>query len=177
MDITLRPLQPGDEAFLYKLYCSVREDELAAVDWDAAAKEAFLQMQFGAQQAHYQTQRAYADYKLIYHADQPVGQWFIDREEENIHLLDISLLAQYRNCGIGTALIGQLVAEADADAKTATLYVHTDSPALRLYQRFGFEIVQPAGLYYFMQRAKAYCWTASTEISAGSRVGQLKAKP
>jgi ribosomal protein S18 acetylase RimI-like enzyme len=158
MDITLRPLQSGDEAFLYRLYCSVREDELAAVNLDAAAKETFLQMQFRAQQAHYQTHRIYADYNLIFcYADQPVGQWFVDRgsEEDNLHLLDISLLSEYRNRKIGTYLIQQLVDEADAEGKTITLYVHTDSPAIRLYRRFGFEIVQPGavvGLYYFMRR-------------------------
>ena len=52
--ITLRPVRPDDEMLLYTLYASTREEELALVDWDAPAKEAFLRMQFTAQQNHYQ---------------------------------------------------------------------------------------------------------------------------
>lgn len=152
MQIELRPVQPEDEQFLYKLYYSVREHELAGLGWEEAAKHAFLQMQFNAQQTHYQTHRALADCALICYDGQPIGQLFVDREDDNIHLLDISLLPEYRNRGLGTRFVQDVVTEADAKGQTTTLYVHTENPAIRLYERFDFKIVNTTGLYYFMQR-------------------------
>ena len=47
--ITLRPIGPDDEAFLYRVYASTREEELAPLGWNEAQKTAFLRMQFTAQ--------------------------------------------------------------------------------------------------------------------------------
>jgi hypothetical protein len=49
----LRPAGPGDAEWLYRIYASTRDEELAVVPWDAAAKEAFLRMQFAAQDSCY----------------------------------------------------------------------------------------------------------------------------
>ncbi len=39
--VSFRAIRPDDEAFLYRLYTTVRED-VAATDWDEAQKTAFL---------------------------------------------------------------------------------------------------------------------------------------
>jgi hypothetical protein len=46
--IALRPIRPDDRPLLLALYASTREAELALVDWDAAQKAAFVEMQFDA---------------------------------------------------------------------------------------------------------------------------------
>ena len=43
--LTLRPETAADLEFLYHLYASTRADEMAALDWTPAAKEAFLRQQ------------------------------------------------------------------------------------------------------------------------------------
>ena len=47
----LRPAQEDDLPFLYRVYASTRQEELALVDWDEAQKEWFLRMQFDLQRA------------------------------------------------------------------------------------------------------------------------------
>ena len=42
MRVTLRPVQPDDDAFLCALYGSTRQDELAAWGWGPAERDAFL---------------------------------------------------------------------------------------------------------------------------------------
>ena len=44
---TFRPIAPEDEDFLYRVYASTREDELALLDWDDDQKESFLKMHMG----------------------------------------------------------------------------------------------------------------------------------
>ena len=36
MNVSLRPVEADDHPFLYELYCSTRQEELAAWGWDAA---------------------------------------------------------------------------------------------------------------------------------------------
>jgi hypothetical protein len=50
--IALRPIRPDDLPFLCTVYASTREPELAAVEWDAEQKAAFVRMQFDAQHAY-----------------------------------------------------------------------------------------------------------------------------
>ena len=77
--ITLRPTRPDDHPFLCALYASTREQELAAVPWDAAQKAAFVRMQFDAQHAHYQEHYAGAAFDVILVDGQPAGRLYVDR--------------------------------------------------------------------------------------------------
>ena len=68
--ISLRSVRPDDRAFLLSVYASTREPELATVvDWDAAQKAAFVQMQFDAQHAYYQ-EHYVAPKPRVYHEPQ-----------------------------------------------------------------------------------------------------------
>ena len=40
--ISLRPITPEDEPFLYEVYASTRENEMALLEWSSTEKEKFL---------------------------------------------------------------------------------------------------------------------------------------
>jgi ribosomal protein S18 acetylase RimI-like enzyme len=63
--------------------------------------------------------------------------------------LGIAVLPQYRGQGIGTALLKTLVA---SNPGSISLSVAADNPAVRLYQRFGFAIVQEIGGSLILKR-------------------------
>jgi ribosomal protein S18 acetylase RimI-like enzyme len=63
--------------------------------------------------------------------------------------LGIALLPEYRGQSIGTALLNALVA---AEPGAISLSVAADNPAVRLYQRFGFAIVQEIGGSLILKR-------------------------
>jgi ribosomal protein S18 acetylase RimI-like enzyme len=149
--IAFRPIRPEDEAFLYQVYASTRADELALVDWDEAQKEAFLKMQFNAQHQEYQRNYPDADFLIILLNDQPIGRLYIDRGEDEVRLIDIALLPEYRNGGIGTAILKDIQAEAANVGKSVTIHVEMFNPALRLYERLGFRKLEDRGVYYFME--------------------------
>ena len=105
--ISLRPIKPEDKAFLYRVYASTREDELAVVPWDEAEKQAFLTMQFTAQHTYYQEQFGQAQFQLVLLGDEPVGRLYLDRRADEIRIIDIALLAEHRRKGIGSHLLGK----------------------------------------------------------------------
>jgi len=54
--------------------------------------------------------------------------------------LSIAVLPEYRGQGIGTRLLAHLF-ESEYGERPMSLSVSVDNPAVRLYQRFGFEVV------------------------------------
>ena len=54
--LDLRRERNEDHRFLYGLYASTRETELAQVMWSAREKQEFLRLQFDAQRKHYARQ-------------------------------------------------------------------------------------------------------------------------
>jgi ribosomal protein S18 acetylase RimI-like enzyme len=147
----LRPAGPGDAELLYRIYASTREDELAVVPWDAAAKEAFLRMQFAAQDRYYHQMFPGASYDLIVSGDEVVGRLYVDRGEAAWAVIDLALLPEHRGKGIGTGLLTQILAEAGAAAKPVRMHVERFNPARRLYDRLGFRQIADEGVYLLLE--------------------------
>lgn len=149
--VSLRPIGADDQAFLFEVYASTREEELAVLDWDAAQKDAFLRQQFDAQHAFYRSQFADADFQVILLDSEPVGRLYVHRRADELRLVDIALLPVHRNAGIGTMLVKGLLAEAAAGGKPVRIHVEMFTAALRLYERLGFSKVGDNGVYYLME--------------------------
>ena len=152
MRVILRPVQPDDEAFLYRLYAATRAAEVAQWGWDPAQQEAFLHLQFRAHEQHYTVALPPADQQIVECDGAAVGRMIVVRHERAIVLADIALLPAARNAGLGTQLITALLAEAAAACTPVRLHVALGNPALRLYQRLGFAILADNGTHYFMEK-------------------------
>ncbi|HEU0177006.1 MAG TPA: GNAT family N-acetyltransferase [Blastocatellia bacterium] len=70
------------------------------------------------------------------------GYGYVD---ETIPELTIAITPAFRGRGIGTKLLARLMAEAKNRYHAVSLSVSSENPALRLYQRFGFEVVSTSG--------------------------------
>ena len=152
MSISLRSINSADEPFMFELYATTRQEELALVNWDEAAKTAFLQMQYVAQRQGYSTAYPQAQWQIILQDNQPIGRIIVDQREQEISLMDIALLPKHLSQGIGTALIQALLAEAARTNQPTRLYVEKDNyRAIRLYQRLGFVTIGETGLHWWME--------------------------
>ena len=149
--IALRPVCEEDEDFLLKVYVSTRREEFAAIPWPEAQLAAFLGMQFVAQRRDYAAQYPQAEHRIILFNDEMAGRIMTGRTIEGIHLVDISLLPEYRNAGVGTILIGNLLADAEREGVPVHLQVLQTSPAKRLYERLGFTKTSDHDFYSRMQ--------------------------
>jgi ribosomal protein S18 acetylase RimI-like enzyme len=149
--ITLRPIRAGDEPFLFEVYASTRLDELAALRWSAAQREAFLKMQFRAQHRSYLSQFPTADFRIILWHERPIGRLYVERRSDEVSGIDIALLPDYRQAGIGTAILQGLLAGAARDGKPFRIHVEKFNRAQRLYERLGFTTLADDGMYLFME--------------------------
>jgi len=151
--LRLRPIQPGDTAFLLDVYASTRAEELDLTDWDAARRAAFVQMQFTAQQTHYATHYPEAQYEIITLDGADIGRLYVRRTDADIVLMDIALLPAHRSRGLGSRILQTLLDEASAAGRAVTLHVEVNNPRARgWYERFGFVEVSASGVHTFMRR-------------------------
>ena len=152
-NLTLRPVGAEDKAFLRNLFASSRERELAMVDWDPEQRRVFVEMQFQAQQDHYRKHFPHRDHLIVLaNGQQPVGMTDVHRSAQEMRVLDIIIAPDHRNVGIGTALMQDLLSEADRTGQTIRLYVEKFNPAARLYHRLGFTVIEDTGVHYGMAR-------------------------
>lgn len=149
--MTLRPVTGADRDFLLRVYAGTRDDVLQA-PWDGAERKAFLEMQFTAQQRDYETRFPEAQHSIVLVDGVPHGRIWIDRNDEEIRLLDVALLPERRNRGTGRVLLERLIAEAREAAKPLRHSVYTTNiDALRFYERLGFEVVEDFEMYVLME--------------------------
>ncbi len=151
-DTTLRPVTASDTAFLQRVYASTRTEELALTDWSDEQKEAFVRMQFEAQDAYYREHYVGASFEVIEVDGVPAGRLYVHRRTAEIRLMDITLLPEFRGGGAGTALLRGLMAEAETAGKSLTIHVEMYNPALRLYEKLGFVAsATDRGPYLFLE--------------------------
>jgi ribosomal protein S18 acetylase RimI-like enzyme len=150
--LTLRPSAEADRELLFEIYASTRTEELAPVPWDDATKRAFLTQQFDAQDRYYKDFRPQAAYDVIVADGRPAGRLYVDRGTDQILVMDIALLPEFRNRGIGTTLLRSLIDEANASDRTLAIHVEVNNPARSLYDRLGFRPAGEHGVYVLMER-------------------------
>lgn len=152
----LRPIHAGDEAFLRRVYASSRAAEIALTGWDRVTAEVFLRMQFDAQHHHYRQHYPQARYDIVERDGEPAGRLYVARAQDEIRVIDIALLEAHRGQGIGSTLLGGLLAEAAVKGQRVVIHVEENNPAFTLYERLGFCPAGTQGMYRRME------WHAST---------------
>ena len=153
--LSFRPAEPGDRAFLLALFSSARKKELDSLNWVANSRRAFLEMQFQAQQSHYQDNFPSRDHRIVLLDKRPIGITDIARDEKEIRVLDIILKPENRNKGIGTTLMQAILDEADQSGMAVRLYVERFNPAFSFYNRLGFTVIGDTGVHQHMERQPA----------------------
>jgi GNAT superfamily N-acetyltransferase len=149
--LTLHPVGPHDYDFLVEVYGSTRAEELALVPWTIEQQQAFVRSQFAAQQDHYAKKYPAASHDIIVSDNRSVGRFYVARLDQEIRIIDITLLPAERNAGIGSYLIQQLLGEANRAGKVTRIYVEEFNPSLRLFERLGFSPSEHQGIHLLMQ--------------------------
>jgi ribosomal protein S18 acetylase RimI-like enzyme len=144
-------MQEDDQEFLYQVYASTRAEELSIVPWSDQEKEAFLRSQFHAQHTYYQQHYGDARFEIILCGARPAGRLYVQRREDEIRVVDISLLPEFRGQGIGATIMRNVIEEARKAGLVVRIHVEQNNPAMRLYERLGFEKKSEAGVYFLME--------------------------
>ena len=154
VSVSLRTVTSADREFLVAVYGGTRAQELAQVEWDEGQKEAFVRWQFERQEEEYNQRYPNARYDVILVDGVPAGRLWIGVDDKQIRLLDIAIIPEFQNRGVGTKLLHQLMAEATESNKVLRhmVFVLNDN-AYRFYERLGFATIEDLGGYKHMEWA------------------------
>ena len=147
-----RPVTDADRAFLFGLYASLREQELARTPWTDAQKRLFLEMQFQAQTVSYAQTYPDAAHELIEVEHQPAGRIYWSNQPDGVHILDITIAPGLRNQGIGSQVLRELMEIAERERKPLSIYVESFNPSLPLFEKLGFSLAEQDGFQLLLKR-------------------------
>lgn len=151
-NVSIRRAEAADLQFLETVYADSRRGELAPFGWSLEQENAFFKMQFEMQRRAYQMQFPDADYSVVELDDKPVGRMIVERGEKALRLIDISLLSDFRNRGIGSILLERLKDEAGSERVLTLRVLKTNTAAKRLYERLGLQVAEESDLHFTMER-------------------------
>ena len=150
--ISLKPVTTEDDEFLLHVYASTREDELAQAQWAEGQKEMFLRWQFALQRKEYDSRFPDAKYDVILVDGVAAGRIWVGSDALQIRLLDIAILPEFQNRGVGTALIKMLIEGAQREKKVLRHMVFVlNNDAHRFYERLGFVMIEDLDAYKHME--------------------------
>ncbi len=144
-----RPVNNDDTGFLKDLYCQSRDYETTVANIPAETLKQFLHQQFLLQTEHFNRVYKNAECNLIQYQGAAIGRIYFNQENENLHLIDITLLRNYRGLGIGRFFITNLLSKTKV---RTTLYVNERNPALFFYKKLGFKELEKEQGYIYMER-------------------------
>jgi len=133
------------------VYANTRRAEVQAWGWSGDQVAKFVAMQFEARRRGYKAAYPTAAEEILLFDETPVGSMLVERSASEIRLIDIALLNEHQNRGIGSGLINDLIAEANAADLPLRLSVLRGNPAKRLYERLGFVAGGFDGMYFEME--------------------------
>ena len=153
--VRLRDATEDDEPLLYAVYAASRAEELAHVPWTDAQRRVFLTQQHEAQSTSYRARHPDGSFQVIELLDgRAIGRLYRARlAGGEIRVLDIALLPEWCGMGIGSALLRQVMDEADRERVPISLHVELWNPALRLYERLGFVEAGRSDVHARMERS------------------------
>jgi ribosomal protein S18 acetylase RimI-like enzyme len=146
--VTTRAATEQDDAFLFALFKAVRLPGFAHVPLAPAQLEMLMRTQFAGQKHSYGTLYPGGD-SIVLLEGKPIGRMWVHRGPARHQLVDIALMPEFQNRGIGAALVTEAIAAARvAGARLCCSVAVTNRGSLNFHQRLGFQIVRQDEVYY-----------------------------
>lgn len=132
MDVILRQATPDDVPFLLELREITMGEHLRNIGMPTSQEDYLRRIQY-----------KYDCAEIITVNNQPIGLYKVEYQPNEAlwYLIQIQIIPQYQGQGIGYQLIHQLIQQAQKSNLKVGLSVIKTNPALRLYKRLGFAIV------------------------------------
>jgi len=146
-----RAIFHDDEAFLHILFRDAHP-EFQQIPVSQREIDSIVSMQFRLQQQGYESQFPESRHDLILLDEEPVGRIWVNRAEEDMTVVDIALLAQHRNKGIGAMLYARVMDEArEAGLPVRCSVERYNTGSFRFHDRLGFRVHEETETMQFME--------------------------
>ena len=147
---TLRPMRQSDQPFLQSLYSTTRPD-IQATNLPEREKTQLIATQFRAQTLHYHTHFGNADFLIIEQLGKRIGRITIHPREDEIRVVDLAILPEYRSHGIGTKVMQEVLEKGRIRDQPVRIHVDKLSRAFSFYTRLGFEVIEEKEQHLLME--------------------------
>ena len=137
--LTWRRAEAADEPLLFRLFAVNKAAEFAPLGLAAQELDSLLLMQYRARQQSYaQSFPAAVDTILCRGDGAAVGRHLVERQPNCYRGVDLAVLPEHRNRGVGAWALRQIQQAAALEEIPFRLRVVKSNPALRLYERLSF---------------------------------------
>lgn len=156
----LRPCDPSDDDFLYEVFATTWESEVAALPNQNLARHV-LRIQHTAQERRFAHRYPGHRRVLVTHEGERAGRLYLFGTDLEVQVLDLTLLPRFHATGLEELVVRALMAEAARDGRPLTIQVdRADERAATLYTSMGFDLVSLDDTHLVLR------WTSS--VAAGA---------
>ncbi len=146
-DISLRPAVDADEAFLRRVHDAARHWEFEPVlaSGQEDVYHTVMAQQFASQRRGYEAIFPHAQFGVIMWTDRMIGKLTLNYAENEVRVVDIAVLPEYRGHGIGEIVLRGICIEAGMRRVPVRLHAHSLGRAKDLYFSLGFQQIGTDG--------------------------------
>ena len=138
---SLRACTEADDAFVYDVFSTTWESEVAALPNQNLAQHV-LRIQHIAQERRFASQYPGLQRYVVVQDGEPAGRLYVHESESLLDVVDLTLMPRFRDQGIGTRIFHQLFEHATREGQTIALRVERrNERATMLYSHLGFDLV------------------------------------
>ena len=150
MRISLRAENGADEPFLHRLVIETVTQELAAESWPEPMRSHLTSLQYAARRQAVRTHFPDGHSRIILVDDREAGWLFFACLADEVRLVEIMILVEFRGRGIGSMVIRCLIENA-GDKPVRLLVNVMNSRATHLYEQLGFRRVGGNEVQHLME--------------------------
>jgi GNAT superfamily N-acetyltransferase len=137
----LRPCAASDDTFLYDVFATTWESEVAALPNQNLAQHV-LRIQHIAQERRFASRYPGYERFVVEIHDEPAGRVYVHQHESTMHVVDLTLMPEHRNQGLGSRILRDLFDLAARSDMTVTIRVgRRNRQATDLATKLGFRLV------------------------------------
>jgi GNAT superfamily N-acetyltransferase len=147
----LRACTEDDESFVYDVFCTTWESEVAALPNQNLAQHV-LRIQHIAQERRFAGRYPGFDRYIVVEDGEPAGRLYVHEGDSLMQVVDLTLMPRFRNRGIGTRIFRDLFGHAaTVDRPIALRVPRRNEGATMLYVSLGFQLVSMDDLDNFFE--------------------------
>jgi len=167
----LRACTEADDAFVYDVFATTWESEVAALPNQNLAQHV-LRIQHISQERRFTGRFPDRQRYIVMEGDEPAGRLYVDETGPVLQIIDLTLMPRFRDQGIGTRILRDLFTHAERHGLTVRLRVERrNERATMLWTGLGFELVSMDDLDNFFE------WVPATALVKEDQVGLVKEDP
>lgn len=172
----LRPCAAADDAFLYDVFCTTWQDEVAALPNQNLAQHV-LRIQHIAQERRFASRYPGHQRFVIVHDGDAAGRLYLLPEGPTLHLVDLTVLPDFHARGVAGSVLRGLFDQAEHYAQVIRARVsRSNDVATAVGSALGFRLVDVDDLDHYFEWTPATVGRPTADAPVASKEGPISAK-